>query len=52
MGIGVVPVNFKVLDGFKGVLDALVEVAGFPVALCVLPELVESLDVLAFVVLS
>ena len=47
-----VPVNFKVLDGFKSVLDALVEVVGFPVAHCVLPELVESFDVLAFVVLS
>ena len=42
MGIGVV-LNFIELD-------ALVEVVGFPVALCVLPELVESLVVLAFVV--
>ena len=42
MGIGVV-LNFIELD-------ALVAVVGFPVALCVLPELVESLIVLAFVV--
>ena len=44
--------NFKVLDSFKSVLDATVEVVGFSVALCVLSELVESLDVLACVVVS
>ena len=40
------------LDGGELVLDALVEVVGFPVALCVLSEVVESLDVLACVVAS